>query len=87
MIHLLGKKWTIQTLILINNNKRICFNKLKKELMPITSARLSTILKTITDKGLVKKQVFLNSPIRVEYYLTKKGKQIIKDLTPLLQYE
>jgi len=87
MIHLLGKKWTIQTLILINNNKKICFNKLKKELKPITSARLSTILKTIINQGLVKKRVFHNSSISVEYYLTRKGKQIIKELTPLLQYE
>lgn len=44
-INLLGLKWVIPTLVIINTKGHIRFNELKKSLDKITSARLSGTLK------------------------------------------
>jgi DNA-binding HxlR family transcriptional regulator len=51
-----------------------------KALKPISSKTLSSKLKELGNCGIVKKEVFSETPTLVQYSLTEKGNQ----LTPIL---
>ncbi|MDD5163201.1 MAG: helix-turn-helix domain-containing protein [Candidatus ainarchaeum sp.] len=69
-----GKKFSILILReLFKENKPIRFNHFLRAIRKITPKTLSTRLKEIEKNGLIKKTVFYEKPLRVEYSLTKKG--------------
>lgn len=59
------------------------FGQLQKELKTISPKTLSQRLDELEDTGILKKKVFTEIPLHVEYSLTAKGnslKQIFEDL-------
>ena len=79
-IKLVGKKWNL--LILKNlSEESMSFNELKRNLDSISSKTLSESLSYLSKEGLIIREVKVNSPIRVEYSLTKKA----KGLKPVLE--
>jgi len=81
-IKLIGKKWNL--LILKNLcEKPASFNELKRNLSGISSKTLSESLTYLGREGLIVRDVKVNSPIRVEYSLTKKAnglKPVLEDM-------
>ena len=81
-IKLIGKKWNL--LILKNLSERpYSFNELKRNLDSISSKTLSESLAYLNKEGLIVREVKVNSPIRVEYRLTKKAnglKPVLEDM-------
>lgn len=76
----IGGKWkTVVLWYLIEGKKR--FGELNKEIPDITEKMLSIQLKQLETTGLVKREVFAEVPLRVEYSLTSFGKSLI----PVLQ--
>ncbi|HIH17508.1 MAG TPA: helix-turn-helix transcriptional regulator [Nanoarchaeota archaeon] len=79
-IKLIGKKWNL--LILKNlSEESMSFNELKRNLDSISSKTLSESLSYLSKEGLIVREVKVNSPIRVEYSLTKKA----NGLRPVLE--
>jgi len=79
-MNFIGGKWkTIVLWYLIDGTKR--FSELKKQIPDITEKMLSIQLKKLEEDGLVKREVFPEVPIRVEYSLTDFGRTLI----PLLE--
>ncbi len=79
-IKLIGKKWNLLIL------KNLCenptsFNKLKKNLAGISSKTLSESLSYLRKEEFISRTVKINSPIRVEYSITKKA----EELKPVLE--
>lgn len=74
----ISKKWTLVILreLSLNDTKR--FNELIKDLSPISPRTLSKQLKELQKLELISKTRFNEIPPRVEYSLTKKGKELIK---------
>ena len=77
---IVGAKWTPQIIYaLANNVQRFC--ELQKEAGGINPRTLSARLDELEQQGIIAKLSFAEVPPRVEYSLTKKG----KDLLPVLE--
>ena len=74
----LSRPWTFQILILLDKDKPMRFNSIKRELDGICSRSLSERLDEMEKDGLIKRIVTEDSPPRVEYYLTEKGQELKK---------
>jgi DNA-binding HxlR family transcriptional regulator len=77
---ILGKKWH---LVIIHrlHDKPMGFNELKNAVGDVSAKILSQSLSDLQENGIVNRRVFSESPVRVEYKLTEKG----RDLRPVLQ--
>ncbi len=71
----IGGKWKTVVLWYLRN-KTMRFGELKKQIPDITEKMLSIQLKKLEDDGLVKREVFAEVPLRVEYSLTEFGKTL-----------
>jgi DNA-binding HxlR family transcriptional regulator len=72
---IVGRKWA---LLVIHNllEKPLGFNELKRGMNGVSSKTLSNSLSFLTAEKIVERTVHQNSPIRVEYSLTDKGKEM-----------
>jgi DNA-binding HxlR family transcriptional regulator len=71
----IGGKWKTVVLWYLRN-KTMRFGELKKQIPDITEKMLSLQLKSLEEDGLVKREVFAEVPLRVEYSLTEFGKTL-----------
>jgi DNA-binding HxlR family transcriptional regulator len=73
---IIGKKFTIHILrnMMLLNQKR--FNQLLDSIEGINPNTLSTRLREMEKNNLIEKKIFNETPIRIEYNLTKKGKAL-----------
>lgn len=86
IIDVISKKWTLLITNALGNHGTLRFNSLMKELGDISPKTLSDTLKALQAEGLVKKESFNEIPPRVEYSLTEDGKELRKNIIPLLQW-
>jgi DNA-binding HxlR family transcriptional regulator len=86
-ITLIGNKWT---LLLIRefylSNGPLRFNDLLKSLKPISSKTLSSKLKDLVLYGIIERNVENTMPIKVEYFLTEKGKDLRSVLLSMAEW-
>ncbi|MGH9925987.1 MAG: winged helix-turn-helix transcriptional regulator [Nitrososphaeraceae archaeon] len=69
---LIGKRFTV--LILRNMMSNQCrFNQFIESIDGINPKTLSTRLKEMEKNGLIKRKIYHETPIRIEYNLTQKG--------------
>lgn len=72
---LIGKKFTV--LILRNMmSKQTRFNQFIGSIEGINPKTLSTRLKEMEKNGLIRRKIYHETPIRIEYYLTGKGMEL-----------
>jgi len=72
---LIGKKFTILIVRnMLSNQTR--FNQLINSIQGINPKTLSTRLKEMEKNGLIHRKIYHETPIRIEYYLTEKGKAL-----------
>jgi DNA-binding HxlR family transcriptional regulator len=76
----IGGKWKTVVLWYLRN-KTLRFGELRKQIPDITEKMLSIQLKKLENDGLIKREVFPEVPLRVEYSLTDFG----KTLTPVIE--
>ena len=79
-MNFIGGKWKTVVLWYLRN-KTLRFGELKKQIPDMTEKMLSIQLKKMEEDGLVKREVYAEVPLRVEYSLTDFG----KSLTPVLE--
>lgn len=75
-MHFIGGKWKTVVLWYLRN-RTLRFSELKKQIPDITEKMLSLQLKALEEDGLVKREVFPEVPLRVEYSLTDFGRTLI----------
>jgi len=74
-LKIIGSKWTILILHdLCQGTKR--FGELQRSLTGISPKTLSLRLQQLEKNGILKKKVFAEVPLHVEYSLTEKGKSL-----------
>lgn len=83
---ILGKKWVIFVLNSIGNHGSVRFGELYKELKGISPSTLSSILRELADRNIVRKEIFPQVPPRVEYNLTDTGVELRASIIPLLKW-
>jgi DNA-binding HxlR family transcriptional regulator len=76
----IGGKWKTVVLWYLRN-KTLRFGELKKQIPDITEKMLSLQLKSLEEDGLIKREVYAEVPLRVEYSMTDFG----KSLNPVLE--
>lgn len=72
----IGGKWKTVVLWYLRN-KTLRFGELKKQIPDMTEKMLSIQLKKLEEDGLVKREVYAEVPLRVEYSLTDFGKTLV----------
>lgn len=81
----IGGKW--KTIVLwYLKNKTYRFGELKKQIPDITEKMLSLQLKALEEDGLIKREVFAEVPLRVEYSMTDFGKTLIPILNEISKW-
>ena len=74
---LLGKKWTgLIIKVLLSGPKR--FSDIKTMIPELSDRMLAERFKELEGEGLVKRIVYAETPVRIEYELTEKGKELEK---------
>lgn len=76
-MNIIGKRWTALIIRdLVKGTKRFC--ELERLLKDISPRVLSRRLNELEQTKIIKRKVFVTSPVRVEYSLTKKGQDLTK---------
>ena len=76
---LIGRRWTGAIIFLLL--KQTCrFATLRDAIPDITDRMLSERLQELEEEGLVERTVIPETPVRVEYSLTKKGKALAEPI-------
>lgn len=83
--NLLSQKWNIEILYTLFLKTTLGFSGLKK-ILGVNSRTLSDKLKSLKKHGYIDRTVEIGPPLRVEYALTAKGKNIVLLALPLLYY-
>ena len=73
---LIGRRWTGAIIFVLMESPRCRFATLRKEIPDITDRMLSERLFELEQEGIVERTVIPESPVRVEYALTKKGREL-----------
>ena len=72
---LIGRRWT-GAIIFVLLQKTCRFATLRSAIPDITDRMLSERLQELEEEGLVDRSVVPDTPVRVEYSLTRKGKAL-----------
>jgi DNA-binding HxlR family transcriptional regulator len=81
----IGGKWKTVVLWYLKD-KTLRFGELKKQIPDITEKMLSIQLKNLEDDGLIKRKVYTQIPLKVEYSLTAFGKTLIPILNAIAKW-
>ena len=73
---ILGKRWSLHILKNLSANGTVRFNELKRLIPDISSTVLSQRLLELEQEGLITKRIYSEIPIRVEYSLTARTKEL-----------
>ena len=81
-----GNKWALLVVFILNENGSTRFNQLARQIPDISTKVLSNTLQILEADGLVKRTVFAEVPIRVEYELTATGKSLVPIIISLTEW-
>src|SRR5713226_8732262 len=84
LIDIIGKKWVLCVLAQLGNNGTMRFNQILRQLSGISAKTLTEVLKDLHRSGLVKREAFSEIPPRVEYRLTREGRELTMLVAPLM---
>ena len=84
-MNFIGGKWKTVVLWYLKN-KTYRFGELNKQIPDITEKMLSLQLKALEQDGIVKREIFPEVPLRVEYSLTEFGKTLIPVLNEIAKW-
>lgn len=76
-----GGKWKSRIICVLSANEKLRYSELRKEMYNITDAVLAATLKELIENGIIERKSYDEIPLRVEYFLTEKGKSVV----PILQ--
>lgn len=74
-VRIIGSKWTMHIIHYLFDEKRR-FGEIQRYLETISSKTLSQRLTELEKDGIIKRKVFAEVPLHVEYSLTEKGKSL-----------
>ncbi len=77
LLQMLQGKWKFQVIYEICIQDPIRYGELKRAIPGITSTMLSSSLKELEADGLVSRRQYEEVPLRVEYSLTEKGRDLM----------
>ena len=79
----LTKVWTLPVIHALGLSEPARFNELKRRIEGISATSLAERLSEMEKQGVVARRVYPETPPRVEYSLTEKGRELKKILADL----
>ncbi|MCR5581078.1 MAG: helix-turn-helix transcriptional regulator [Pseudobutyrivibrio sp.] len=86
VIGIIGGKWKIMILCVIDTDEVVRYGDLRRSVFGITNTMLAQSLKELETDGLVARKQYDEMPVRVEYSLTNKAKSLIPILLELKRW-
>ena len=86
VINIIGGKWKILILCLIDDKGVGRFNEMRRDIFGITNTMLASSLKELESDGLIARIQYNEMPVRVEYMLTDKAGSMIPILLELKRW-
>jgi DNA-binding HxlR family transcriptional regulator len=84
-IELIGKRWTgVIIMVLLEGPRR--FNEIAEQLGGASDRMLSERLKELEATGILERCVYPETPVRIEYRLTVKGKALAPVIEAIQQW-
>ncbi len=80
LVQIIGRKYALRLLFLIGERGTVRFSEIKSELDDMSSSTLAIRLAELEHAALIHRQVYAEIPPRVEYSLTKDGKELRRRL-------
>ena len=75
-VELVGKRWTGAILLVMIDEGALRFSEVKTRVPELSDRLLSERMKELESEGIVERRVFAETPVRVEYVLTEKGRAL-----------
>ena len=85
-MEMIGGKWKLVILCSLAVDGKVRYNDLKRKISGISNTMLAKSLRELEDDGLVNRSEFLEVPIRVEYEITEKARELGSILAQLAQW-
>lgn len=82
----IGGKYKGRILLALDRNNRLRYGELSRTLDDVSTKMLTQALKELESDELIVREVFAEIPPRVEYTLSKTGKEFIPLLLQLAQW-
>ncbi|MBQ8460633.1 helix-turn-helix transcriptional regulator [bacterium] len=79
----LGGRWKLPILCILESGGTVRFGQIKKKLGNVSNVMLSQTLKELERDGIVIRHQYNEVPPHVDYTMTKKGKSVIPALSML----
>ena len=86
LVQIIGRKYALRLLFLIGERERMRFGDIRSEMDDMSSSTLSIRLAELEGAGLIRREMFAEIPPRVEYTLTRGGKELRKKLFALSKF-
>ena len=81
-----GNKWALLIMLVLKEEGCLRFNQLRKFIPDISPKVLSSTLQILEADGLVKRTLYPEVPLRVEYQLTEMGHSLMPIIADLTQW-
>ena len=81
----MGRRYALGLLSIVANSGTIRFNELRNRLGAVSSSTLAARLSDLENAGLIRRTVHPDTPPRVEYALTERGRELCGVLTDFLR--
>jgi DNA-binding HxlR family transcriptional regulator len=86
-VELVGKRWTGAILyVLLKSDRPMRFSEIGHAVPDLSDRLLSERMKELEAAGIVERHVTATSPIKVEYELTERGRELAPALTELKRW-
>ena len=81
-----GDKWSIYTILLLGQKKKMRFNELKSGILGISQRMLTVTLRSLEEDGLVLRTQNADVSTKVEYELSNLGRGLMEQLLSLANW-
>ncbi len=86
-VELIGKRWTGAIVyVMLEQRKPMRFSEVGQAVPELSDRLLSERMKELEARGIVERNVFAGSPVRVEYALTSRGRELAPALRELRRW-
>jgi len=82
----ISDKWSVLILYTLANTQIMRFNEINKSIPDISQKMLTVTLRTLTEDGLVHREVYAQVPPKVEYSLTHRAHTLLPHLSALINW-
>ena len=86
ILQFLSRKWALFILSSLIRDHKLRYSELMSQLSGISPKTLTERLRELESQGIIKRESFAEIPPRVEYSLTKKGKELAESFAYVLNW-